>query len=395
MGLGGYRQSSSGAPRSGTSAGKDSNARAGRGRDELGAGDGRVALDRADDVAGRGGREVLDVGRDLDDARARSAAGRARARRAGPRRPRGCARRSPSPSRAAASSSTLNAASGGRAATSTAPAVGCSCAGPASGASSPLSMRAWSACGPPRGAPRACARPRARRRGRPAARARAPSRSASTSASAIAAPRSAASRYTIGATSIAPTRGCAPSWRVRSMRATAARAPSSTRSASAPGSPCDREHRAMVVRVATVDEPGAERGADGVEGRAVAAFGDVGNGEQHAAGVLPLPPRCPVALRGTTRRRRRRAHPLADPVGDRRGPPVRPDPGRAGAHVREQVRRARHGGGHGPVLVDRERRGDDAVDLADEDLAGRPLLRVAQPSRTSSGTSSTRISRIT
>ena len=53
----------------------------------------------------------------------------------------------------------------------------------------------------------------------------------------------------------------------------------------------DREHRAMVVRVGRyVDEPGAERGADGIDGRLVATFGDVGDGEQHAAGVLALPP---------------------------------------------------------------------------------------------------------
>ena len=45
------------------------------------------------------------------------------------------------------------------------------------------------------------------------------------SASAQAAPRAPSVRYTIGATSIAPTCGCTPEWRVRSIQLTAAPAP--------------------------------------------------------------------------------------------------------------------------------------------------------------------------
>ena len=137
---------------------------------------------------------VLDVGRDLRDVARRTATGRSR----GPTR-------SPSgpPSRIARgdrlrvlerrrrASSTLKATSGGRAATSTAPAVGCSRCGPKSGRQLAGSIRAPAPPGR-RGAARpACARRRARRTGTPAARARSPSRSPSTSASAHAAPRSA------------------------------------------------------------------------------------------------------------------------------------------------------------------------------------------------------------
>src|SRR3954469_9491712 len=49
--------------------------------------------------------------------------------------------------------------------------------------------------------------------------------SAASSASAIAAPRSASSRYTTGATSSAPTRGWRPSWRRRAMGSAAVAAP--------------------------------------------------------------------------------------------------------------------------------------------------------------------------
>ena len=64
---------------------------------------------------------------------ARSATGRSPARRAGPRSPPSRIRAAiarASSSVAGGASSTLKATSGGRAATSTAPAVGCSCAGP-------------------------------------------------------------------------------------------------------------------------------------------------------------------------------------------------------------------------------------------------------------------------
>src|SRR3954451_7524050 len=73
-------------------------------------------------------------------------------------------------------------------------------------------------------------------------------------------------------------------------------------------------------------------------------------------------------------------HALADAVGDRRSPPVRLDARRAGAHMREQARSARDVGPHGAMLVDRERRADDAVDLADEDAAGWPA-RVGGPAQ--------------
>jgi hypothetical protein len=42
--------------------------------------------------------------------------------------------------------------------------------------------------------------------------------------------------------------------------------------------------------------------------------------------------------------------------------------------VREDHRRAGHSRDQGTVLVDRERRSDDATDLTDEDLATRPGL---------------------
>src|SRR6185295_5254484 len=77
---------------------------------------------------------------------------------------------------------------------------------------------------------------------------------------------------------------------------------------------------------------------------------------------------------GSAERDARGGHPLADAVGDRRRPPVRPDSRGAGAHVREQSRRAGHVAAHGAVLVDRQGGADDAVDLADEDAAGRPAL---------------------
>ena len=123
------------------------------------------------------------------------------------------------------------------------------------------------------------------RAGRAQARARAPAREravevdreprsrprrwASSSASATAAPRSASVRWTIGATSTTPTRGCTPAWAVRSMRSTASRAPSSSASCSAPGSAREREHAAVMVGVGVdVEQPraaGDEGGADRVE----------------------------------------------------------------------------------------------------------------------------------
>ena len=49
-----------------------------------------------------------------------------------------------------------------------------------------------------------------------------------------------------------------------------------------PGLTLDREHRPVMVRVGRrVDEPGAERGADGVKGPLVATLREVGNGEEH------------------------------------------------------------------------------------------------------------------
>ena len=83
---------------------------------------------------------VLDVGRHLGELAAARATGRSRAARSRPSSPPSRIRAAiarASSSVAGGASSTLNATSGGRAATSTAPAVGCSRGGPKSGASSP------------------------------------------------------------------------------------------------------------------------------------------------------------------------------------------------------------------------------------------------------------------
>ena len=117
---------------------------------------------------------------------------------------------------AGGASSTLKATSGGRAATSTAPArrvrarraeVRRQLAGRDAARRARRARRG--------AARRACGRRRARRRGRPAGPSSWPSRSATTSASAHAAPRRASSRWTTGTTSIAPTCGCEPAWRAQ------------------------------------------------------------------------------------------------------------------------------------------------------------------------------------
>ena len=118
---------------------------------------------------------VLDVGRDLGHVARREPQPDRADRRADPRRrPRGCgaAIARASSSVAGGASSTLNATSGGRAATSTAPAVGWSLRGPKSGRSSPAVDPLARASPGRRGAARpACAPARARRTGTRAARA--------------------------------------------------------------------------------------------------------------------------------------------------------------------------------------------------------------------------------
>ena len=208
----------SGAPRAGRPPG---NGELGfrRGCDQLRARDRRVALDGAHDVGGRRPDEVPTL---VEPGRCPGAAGQRQARTPGrPSVPP--SRIAAAISRAAASVaaiSTSKVRSGGRAATSTAPAVGCSRLGPVSGVSPPLSTRRCSRSRPPRGTSAASARLRARRREHGQLEP-CPSRSARRSASAIAAPRCSSPRKTIGATSTAPMRGWAPRWRPRSIRATA------------------------------------------------------------------------------------------------------------------------------------------------------------------------------
>src|SRR3954452_17798542 len=102
----------------------------------------------------------------------------------------------------------------------------------------------------------------------------------------------------------------------------------------------------------------------------------LGTASSTAAGVLPGTPAAGCSGHGASGADEDdRVHPLTDAVRDRRCPLVGHDPGRAGAHVREQARCALDGCRDGTVLLDREGRGDDAVDLADDDLAARPVLR--------------------
>ncbi len=136
---------------------------------------------------------------------------------------------------AGGASSKLKATSGGRAATRTAPAVGCGRGGPKSGVSSPSAIRRRSSARPPRRR-NARVRPPAsnpyKKTGSPTS---SPSRSATASASAHATPRRASSRKTTGATSSAPTCGWMPRSVLRSIRATAVRAPATSASARTPG----------------------------------------------------------------------------------------------------------------------------------------------------------------
>src|SRR5687767_14400364 len=174
------------------------------------------------------------------------------------------------------------------------------------------------------------------------------------------------------------------------MRAIASRAPSITRWASSPGSPrtvnTDRwwsgseewwirpgPKAAAMAATASVSRPSETLGT--ARSRRVSYQ----NAPEPAAGSGAFSGG--RACGGSGVDGDRRMHPLADAIGDRGGPPVGEDAGRAGAHVREHVGRAREGGRHGAVLVDRERRGDDALELADDDLAGGPLVlgRPAEP----------------
>ena len=176
--------------------------------------------------------------------RVRRATGRSRAGRAGPRLPpsrMAAAIARASSSVAGGASSTLNATSGGRAATSAAPAVGCEPGGPKSGRSSPVGhARARARPGRRGAARRACGRRPARRTGRRAARARWPSSVGEHER--LGHRRAALLRRrgsTIGATSIAPdVRVDAARGSRRSIGATAWRAPADERAgASRPGAP--------------------------------------------------------------------------------------------------------------------------------------------------------------
>ena len=172
---------------------------------------------------------------------------------------------------------TLNATSGRRAPTSTAPAAGSSRGGPKSGASSPASIRAWSSSGPPRrknAGPRSGTaveehrQARARRRGPPTSRAAACARSMSSGAIG-----------TSGTTSAAPMRGCAPSCRRRSIRSRAHPTPATQPVDQLRLRADEREDGAVVVRVGVdVQQPGArarQSRADRVDRPAVASFGEV------------------------------------------------------------------------------------------------------------------------
>ena len=108
-----------------------------------------------------------------------------------------------------------------------------------------------------------------------------------------------------------------------------------------PGLTLDRVHRPVMVRVRRrVDEPGAESGADGCQGRLVAPFGEVRYGEQHGGGSPTTTPAASCPGRGASGADGDGpVHPLANAIGDGRRPLVGLDPGRAGAHVREQPRR--------------------------------------------------------
>ena len=207
---------------------------------------------------------VLDVRRDLG-ATARC--------RATPRSPGPPASPSGPPSRISAAiafasssvagdaSSTLNATSGGRAADEHRARGRVQPRRPEVRASARRrSIRAASSSGPPRRSSarvRPPASPPYRNTGKPSS---SPSRSPSTSASAKAAPRSASSRYTIGATSMAPTRGCDPVVAGEVDPADRLAAPRSSTAARAPRLAGEREHAALVVRVAVdVQQPPTRR----------------------------------------------------------------------------------------------------------------------------------------
>src|SRR6266540_1310864 len=120
---------------------------------------------------------------------------------------------------------TLNAIRGRRAPTMTPPAPSSSRGGPKSGRTSPASMRRCSSAGPP-----------CRKTGSSSSD---PIRSARRSAQPRARSAAAGSSATIGTTSAAPMRGCAPSCRRRSIRSCAVAIPdrsAATRSSSSPTS---------------------------------------------------------------------------------------------------------------------------------------------------------------
>ena len=276
--------------RIGTRSGQPSKAACGARPTSSASRDRRVALDgleqRAPAAAPRGPRRCR---RPARRRRARRASARSRAGPAAPpRRPRGWRRRSAarrlrSPS---APSSRLKATSGGRAATSTAPAVGCRCARAEVGRQ-PARPCAARAPARRRGAARrACARRPARRRGRRAGRARRARRRARAPRRArrrAARPCEVDDRRDVDRADVRVQPGVARD--VDALDRLARRRPRAP-ACSVPGSPASvntaRWWSGSAWRSSRRAPPAAKAAPMRVERRGVAALGDVGDGEQHA-----------------------------------------------------------------------------------------------------------------
>ena len=89
----------------------------------------------------------------------------------------------------------------------------------------------------------------------------------------------------MGATSIAPTRGCTPAWASIRMEATASAAPRTTACARLAGLTGEGVGAAVVVDVGVdVQQRVAEGLSDPVDDGPVLAFGDVGVGQEGGQG---------------------------------------------------------------------------------------------------------------
>ena len=244
--------------------------------------------DGGDDVGERSCAVVLDVGRDLRDAAAAASRGRSRARPAGPPAP---------PSRIAAAiacassrvaggaSSTLKATSGGRAATSVAPAVGCGARRAEVGRQLAGSMRARArrAAAAQLGARAAAGERAVEEDGQRRARRRAGRRRRSASAHGGAARRRRRGGRPARRRARRRAGACPSCARQVDARDRLARA-LEQRLGSAPGSPASVTTRAVVVGVGVDVEqpapPAAKASPIASIARGVAALGDVGDGEQ-------------------------------------------------------------------------------------------------------------------